>query len=106
MTHDITALDVPKNPAERRAWVVYQLHIRGKSIRRLAREEGVAQQTLSAALMTPNSHLEPVLAHAIGLNVPDLFPERFRGGERISPTRATQRTRGERPSQRQKGAAA
>lgn len=106
MTRDLTSLDVPKNPAERRAWVVYQLRIRGNSIRRLAEDTGVSQQAMSAALMAPSARLEGVLAEAIGLSVRALFPERYRGNERICRTRPAKPTRVAPQSQRQKGAAA
>jgi|GEM_PF-1562015 len=106
MANDKTTLDIPENPAERRAWVIYQLHIRGKSLRRLAAREGVTKQAMSAALVVPNSHLDPVIAAEIGLTAQELFPERFIGNERRGQTRPAQRTPSAGQSQRQKGAVA
>jgi len=86
-------LDIPKEPAVRREWVMYQLRLRGLSLRKLASREGVHPQAISNALMTPNAHLEPVIAAAIGVKQRDLFPERFDDhGHRIPRTRSPQRT--------------
>ncbi len=94
MTKDRTTLDIPKNPAERRAWVVYQLRIRGLSLKALGHEVGVTQQAMSAALTGPNFHLEPVIAAALGLTAQQLFPERFTpSGRRIGHTRPPMRKR-------------
>ncbi len=93
MSHAISTSDVPKNPAVRREWVNFQLRLRGRSLRSLALAEGVSAQAMSAALMTPNSHLEPVIAAALGILPRDLFPERFNAaGERIARIRPIQRS--------------
>jgi len=69
------------------------LRLRGRSLRSLALKEGVTAQAMGAALMAPNSHLEPVIAAALGLRPCDLFPERFNAaGERIARIRPIQRT--------------
>lgn len=88
----ITTSDVPNNPAERRAWVSYQLKIRGLSFSSLARDEGVSPQAMAAALLVPSSHLEEVIARALDLTARELFPERFAGGgRRRSGTRSPNR---------------
>ncbi|MBC7954222.1 MAG: helix-turn-helix domain-containing protein [Rhodospirillaceae bacterium] len=93
MSSAIATLKVPKNPAVRRVWICAQLRIRGNSLRKLAQTEGVSHQAMSAALMTPNAHLEPVVAGALDLTVQQLFPERFdRTGNRVCRTRAPQRS--------------
>lgn len=93
MSNVKTILDVPKEPAVRRAWVIYQLSIRGRSLRQLALSEGVYPQAMSTALVAPNVHLEPVIAKAIGLTVEQLFPERFDDtGRRIARTREKSRS--------------
>lgn len=93
MSSAIATLTVPKNTAERRIWICAQLRLRGNSLRRLAREQGVSHQAMSAALMAPNSHLEPVIAAALGLTPTQLFPERFdRLGNRLCGTRLPQRS--------------
>lgn len=92
MRHIIAPQDVPKEPAIRRAWVIYQLRLRGLSLRRLAKREGVSHNALGHALVAPSSHIEPVLAKALGLKVRELFPERFdEHGHRLHLTRPPQR---------------
>lgn len=87
--------EVPKEPAARRAWILYQLKLRGLSFRQLARTVGVSQPALSAACLAPNIHLEPVIAEAIGLTAQELFPERWcsETGRRLTQTRAPARGR-------------
>jgi Ner family transcriptional regulator len=86
-------MNTPKNPAERRAWIKYQLEMRGLSVRRLALREGVSQQAMSHALIGPSSHLQPVIAKAIGMAVQELFPEFYdEHGNRLGRTREKQRT--------------
>jgi Predicted transcriptional regulator len=93
MSRAIAILDVPINAAERRVWICAQLRMRGNSLRHLAREEGVSHQAMSAALVAPNAHLEPVIAKALGLTPRQLFPERFdHAGNRVCQTRAPQRS--------------
>lgn len=92
MTISQTTLDIPKNPAERRAWICFQLRLRGTSLRAIARRLGVSQQAVSNALMTPSSHIEPAIAEAIGLTAQQLFPERFDdAGNRLPRTRPQHR---------------
>lgn len=89
----LTTLNIPKNPAERRAWVCFQLRLRGRSLSKIARDEGVSQQAVSNALMTPSSRLEQAIAEALDLTPEQLFPERFDAmGFRLSHTRQAQRT--------------
>jgi len=88
-----STLDVPKNPAERRGWVCYQLRLRGSSLTRIAKEEGVSLQAVSNALMMPSSFIEPAIAAALGLTVEQLFPERFDAmGQRLAHTRQVKRS--------------
>jgi lambda repressor-like predicted transcriptional regulator len=83
----------PKNPAERRAWVLYRLRVCGSSLSRIAAAEGVSPQAVSNALDAPSSHLEEVIADTIGLTVKVLFADRFDSrGRRRSPTRERNRT--------------
>lgn len=86
-----TTLDIPKNPAERRGWVIWQLRLQGSSLSKIARAEGVSQQAVSNALIAPSSHLETAIAKALNLTPEQLFPERFNGVHRLSHTRQVQR---------------
>jgi lambda repressor-like predicted transcriptional regulator len=95
MTTDPTTTDIPKNPAIRRAWICYQLRIRGLSLRGLARREGVSQQAMSAAALGGGyCALQEVLAGALGVRPHDLFPELYDAtGARLGITRSPQRSK-------------
>jgi lambda repressor-like predicted transcriptional regulator len=95
MSTVITTKDVPKDAAERRHWVIYQLRRRGTSLHRIALKNGVSDQAVQNALMFPSSHLEREIAKALGLKARELFPERFdESGQRINQTRPQQRSTG------------
>ncbi len=84
----IDAKDVPRNPIMRRIWVGSHLKFRGLSFASLARQEGVSAQSLNNAMQVSSSHLETVIANALGLKVEDLFPERFcENGQRLGFTK-------------------
>lgn len=92
MSSAIATQIIPKNPAERRVWICGQLKLKGKSLRQLAKQEKVSHQAMSTALVTSSSHLEVVIAKALGLTAQQLFPERFADtGERLHWTREPQR---------------
>lgn len=92
MSIDLSTLDIPKNPAERRAWVCYRLRVRGNSLRNIAYQQGVTRQAVSNALMSPSQLLERAIAAALDLKVEQLFPERFDAtGHRLTHTRQAQR---------------
>lgn len=77
MTTSITPNEVPRESLKRRVWVVYQLRLRGTSLRQVAIAAGVSPQGLSRALTQPSQKSEQIIAKALGLKVEDLFPERF-----------------------------
>lgn len=88
-------INLPQNPSARRAWLTYQLRLRGLSIAALAREVGVSREALSNAMNAPSSHLEEAIAAALATKPQLLFPERFdRRGRRLSRTRAPNRSTG------------
>ena len=91
MKHALAKNDIPKNPARRREWIKGELRLRGTSLRQLALAIGVAPQSMSATLTQPLSHLEPVIADALGVTVEELFPERFENGHRLYQVRPQQR---------------
>jgi len=83
-----------RDPIKRRAWVIYQLKLQGLNLTSLARETGVSQPALSAALLSPSSDLEEVIAAAVGVPVKELFPERFAAnGRRLHLVRGPNRSR-------------
>ncbi len=88
------AKDVPKNPIKRRIWVGSQLKYLNTSYAQIARQEGVASQSLYNAMLVSSSHLERVLADTLGLRVQELFPERFdQNGQRLGYTKPPLRNR-------------
>lgn len=101
MAIEPATLDIPKNPAIRRAWIGFQLRIRGLSHRELARREGVSHQAVSqAAAGVGSRHLQETLAEALDLRPQDLFPELYDAcGQRLGPTRDPKRStrRGDAP---------
>ena len=93
MSRNLTKNDVPKNPAGRRAWILYQLRLRNLNLRKLGEKVGVSRQAMSYALHAPNSRGEAVIAEALGLKPQELFPERFdASGNRYGWTRDPNRT--------------
>ncbi|WP_119304998.1 helix-turn-helix domain-containing protein [Dongia deserti] len=94
MTTPINTNDIPKEPAHRRAWVIYQLKLRGMTLRRLAFKIGVNPNAVQNALALPSSHIEREIAKALGVTAKQLFPERFGpNGERLHVTKPPKRIR-------------
>jgi len=95
MTQEATPIAVPKNPAERRVWIIQRLRGRGWTLRALAREVGVAPQTIAACIDAPNANIEPVLAEALGLTPRDVWPERWspETGRRLAQVRHPRKRR-------------
>lgn len=77
------SMDIPQKPAHRRAWVKFQLSLKGLTIAELGRQLGVSRPAINHALIYPNAHLEQGIAEALGVSVEQLFPERFENGRRL-----------------------
>jgi Ner family transcriptional regulator len=72
------------DPAKRRAWVIYQLGLQGRSLASLARDLGLVRSSPQAALARPYPRMERLLAEAVGVPVHELFPDRYSpSGERL-----------------------
>ncbi len=67
----------PKKAAERRAWIKYQLELRGESFATIARELGVTRQAVRRALDMPRPRMERAIAEKLGLKPWELWPERY-----------------------------
>ncbi len=65
-------------PQNRRAWVIYQLSLKGTSLAALARELGVRPTTIYQAFDRPYPRMEQAIAEAVGITPQELFPERYR----------------------------
>lgn len=64
-------------PAKRRAWVIYQLLLEGRSLADVARGAGVKRQTLYHAFTRPYPRMEFIIASALGMTPQQLFAERY-----------------------------
>jgi len=67
----------PKNPDQRRAWILYQLHLAGSSFADLGREEGVTRNCVRAAVYKRYPKMERAIARKIGRRPEDIWPERY-----------------------------
>ena len=76
-TIDRTTRALLRDPRKRRAWVIYQVSIQGRSLAAVAREVGVKKQTLYRAFDVPYPRMEKIIADAVGLKPQELFPERY-----------------------------
>ena len=95
MKREPTTPEVPTNPTVRRAWIGFQLRIRGLSGRSVAQREGVSQQAWSAAMLGGggSSHLQEVAAQLLDLTPQQLWPELYDAtGRRLLHTRPPNRT--------------
>lgn len=98
-------MNIPKNPDERRAWVTYQLRCKNTSLTAIVRQRGVSRQTIYNALMVPSLPSEKAIAEALGLEVSELFPERYTDqGERRGRVRSVKANRKISPPHVQNGA--
>ena len=108
MTNELSTVNIPTKPADRRAWIIYQLRLRGSSLSAFALAEGVCFQAVSkVAGGEASSHLQDALASFLGVKTPILFPEHFDcHGNRKGRTRTKQRITREDRINVQDGAAA
>lgn len=68
---------VPQDPAERRAWIRYQLARRGLTLAALSRKQGLHRNVAQAALARPYPRMERVIARVIGMQPHEIWPERY-----------------------------
>lgn len=68
-----------RDPAKRRAWIIYQLNLQGRSLADVGRVEGngAARNTVYAVFRAPYPRMEKLIADALGLRPSQLFPERY-----------------------------
>ena len=74
---DSTTRQLFTNPAKRRAWVKYQIHMQGRTMSAVADEAGVKRQTLYQAFQRSYPRMEKIIADAVGLEPAVLWPERY-----------------------------
>lgn len=74
---DTTTKRLFKHPKKRRAWVLYQVQLQGRSLAQIAEAAGVRRQVLYSAFLYPYPRIEKVIADAVGVRPQMLFPERY-----------------------------
>lgn len=93
MSTELITFDIVQDPEKRRAWVVYQLRIRGNSLRKLGRVHNKSISAMSQALVAPSVNCENIIADALSIPVHQLFPERYTPrGRRLVTTRNSKST--------------
>lgn len=68
---------IPTDPHQRRAWVLYQLKLRGMTFASIAEANGWSRTAVRQAMFLPSYPQEVAVAKALGLNPQQLFPERY-----------------------------
>src|SRR3569832_1930162 len=77
MKLDTKTKTILRDPQKRRAWVIYQLKLRGESLASIAVAAGVAKQQTQKAMSAPYTRMEKVIADALGMMPQELFPDRY-----------------------------
>lgn len=68
---------IPKEPKAKRAWLAYQLRLRGLSYRSLAKELGLSASAVRLATWTPYRRMEELIASKLGVDPADIWPDRW-----------------------------
>lgn len=69
--------EIPANVSDRRAWILFQLRLRGLTLRGLAKAARLSPATFSNALLSPNDRVEGLIAAALNLDQKVLFHDRY-----------------------------
>ena len=78
----MTNLDTPKKPASlswHPAYIVYQLRVKGMSLRRLGGLHNYAPGSLQIALYKPWPAAEKIIADFLGVPPQEIWPSRYDG---------------------------
>jgi len=67
----------PKNPAQLRAWIKFQLELRGTNLSKLADDAGLSRNAVRHALHRVYPRGERIIARAIGLEPKAIWPDRY-----------------------------
>ena len=73
-------LDTTKKPVGddwHPAYLVYQLRLRGLSLRKLARLRGYAPGSATRAIQSPWPKMERIIADALGITPQEIWPSRY-----------------------------
>jgi Ner family transcriptional regulator len=77
MKIDIPSKQILADQKLLRGWVIYQLTLQGRSLASVAREAGVARQTIYRAFLHPYPRMEAIVAEALGFAPQQLWPARY-----------------------------
>lgn len=77
MTLDKRTRTLIQDPDKRRAWIIYQVSLQGRSLAQVAAEAGVSRQCLYQVFHRRYPRMERVLAAALNVAVEILWPERY-----------------------------
>ena len=69
---------IPRDPAKKRAWILYQLHRRNLTFTAIARQLQVSPQAVSKTIDCPSQRIEAALAVALHVTPADIWPDRYR----------------------------
>ncbi len=72
---DVTT--IPQDPGQRRAWVLYQLRLRGWTLAALARQHGLSRNAPGLAFRRPYPRMEQLIAQTLGVSPVVIWPERY-----------------------------
>jgi Ner family transcriptional regulator len=75
-----TLTDILRDPQKRRAWVIWQLSLKGRNLTDIARTMGVTRSSVYRAFVTPYPKMERAIADELGMCVAHLFPDRYTDG--------------------------
>jgi len=76
----MSTIAIPKKPASESwhpAFIVYQLRLRGLSLRRLARLHGFSESACTTAIHYPVPRIERLIADAVGVQPQEIWPARY-----------------------------
>lgn len=68
---------IPTKDPLRKEWVKFQLRARGDSLSQIARDEGLARNTVAMAFLKPYPRMERIIASRLGLRPEKIWPERY-----------------------------
>jgi len=72
-----TVLELLRDPQKRRAWIIYQLSLQGKTLASVGRDLRVTRGAVYAVFKAPYPKMEKALATELGVEPSFLFPERY-----------------------------
>jgi len=75
--HELAIAKKPGSHDWHSAYIVYQLRLKGLSLRRLARLNGYAETSGTTAIYRPFPKVERLIADAIGVEPKTIWPSRY-----------------------------